>query len=372
MRTGEGAVCVVFGALASAAALAAGDFCPRFQHRESVLDCSEVRYGCYFPRLLTDGSGLKLYHALQVNSHSSLALATSEDGITWVERGVVLSPGDEWERTHIYNCAVVRVGTQYLMWYTGYPGDAIGLATSSDGMNWTKYPGNPVLRSAGGWDRIMRIGTVRWAPELNQFQLWYCGNGAPWDILRVGYATSTDGIHWLKQPSPVFTDVTTEMSSWNDVCVTKVGDTYEMYYCSSHRDVRFAASQDGTVWQVRDCDPVLAPGGTDWDRDRIWGVDLLVDSEGRRQLFYSARQDETANQWRIGVATRAELADMDCDGRVTNFDIDPFLMALSEPSRYVREYPDCDLMLADCNRDGFVDNFDIDSFVECIANGGCP
>lgn len=65
-------------------------------------------------------------------------------------------------------------------------------------------------------------------------------------------------------------------------------------------------------------------------------------------------------------------ADMNCDGLVNNFDIDPFVLALTDPDGYAALYPNCDIAAADINQDGLVNNFDIDSFVICITNGGCP
>lgn len=64
-------------------------------------------------------------------------------------------------------------------------------------------------------------------------------------------------------------------------------------------------------------------------------------------------------------------ADMNCDGHVDNFDIDPFVAALTDPDAYAAEYPACDISNGDVNQDGVVNNFDIDPFVECIAGGGC-
>jgi len=62
-----------------------------------------------------------------------------------------------------------------------------------------------------------------------------------------------------------------------------------------------------------------------------------------------------------------KLGDLDCDGVVNNFDIDPFVLALTDPAGYARKFPDCDRMLADCNSDGVVDNFDIDPFVKLLS-----
>ncbi|MBL8878084.1 MAG: hypothetical protein JNG88_03100 [Phycisphaerales bacterium] len=61
--------------------------------------------------------------------------------------------------------------------------------------------------------------------------------------------------------------------------------------------------------------------------------------------------------------------DMNCDGRVNNFDIDPFVQALSDQDGWLAEHPSCDLMNGDINGDGEVNNFDIDPFVACLTVG---
>jgi len=60
---------------------------------------------------------------------------------------------------------------------------------------------------------------------------------------------------------------------------------------------------------------------------------------------------------------------MNCDGLVNNFDIDPFVLALSNPAGYAQAFPDCDLRNGDINGDGVVNNFDIDPFVALISGG---
>ncbi len=66
------------------------------------------------------------------------------------------------------------------------------------------------------------------------------------------------------------------------------------------------------------------------------------------------------------------LGDLNCDGAVNAFDIDPFVLALvSSPSfdAYYAAYPDCDPLLADVNRDHAVNAFDIDPFVLLLTGG---
>ena len=61
--------------------------------------------------------------------------------------------------------------------------------------------------------------------------------------------------------------------------------------------------------------------------------------------------------------------DMNCDGLVNAFDIDPFVIALVDPAAYSAAYPLCDRDNGDCNDDGEVNAFDIDAFVMLLAGG---
>ena len=64
------------------------------------------------------------------------------------------------------------------------------------------------------------------------------------------------------------------------------------------------------------------------------------------------------------------LGDCNCDGTVDFFDIDPFVLAITDPAGYGTAYPDCNILNADCNEDGTVDFFDIGPFVDLITKRG--
>ena len=63
--------------------------------------------------------------------------------------------------------------------------------------------------------------------------------------------------------------------------------------------------------------------------------------------------------------------DLNCDGSVDFGDINPFVLALSNPSTYAQTYPDCDILIGDMNCDGSADFGDINPFVACLSNGDC-
>ncbi len=62
------------------------------------------------------------------------------------------------------------------------------------------------------------------------------------------------------------------------------------------------------------------------------------------------------------------IGDLNCDGVVDFFDIDPFVTALVSPNDYPALFPDCDINNADVNEDGEIDFFDIDPFVGLIVD----
>ena len=53
-------------------------------------------------------------------------------------------------------------------------------------------------------------------------------------------------------------------------------------------------------------------------------------------------------------------------------DINPFALALTDPAGYHGTYPTSRHLMADINCDGAVNAFDIDPFVKCTINHGCP
>lgn len=67
-----------------------------------------------------------------------------------------------------------------------------------------------------------------------------------------------------------------------------------------------------------------------------------------------------------GMLSGGLLGDLNCDGTVNAFDIEPFLLALFEPNEYETQYPDCDINNGDTNGDGTVNAFDIEPFLALL------
>lgn len=84
-------------------------------------------------------------------------------------------------------------------------------------------------------------------------------------------------------------------------------------------------------------------------------------------LYFTGALDHDV--WVIKLDEGPTLGDLNCDGIVNNFDIDAFVLALTDPEGYDAAYPDCERLNGDINSDGVVNNFDIDPFVDLLTAG---
>lgn len=160
---------------------------------------------------------------------------------------------------------VAKVGTTYDMWYTGYPEDggpsAIFLATSTDGVNWTRAnSGHPVLQgTAGAFDANGVYGAdVVYDPTdlLAPYKMWY--SGLQGEFGGIGYATSLDGLTWTQYGGSVPAAVlghglagSADSFSAADPSVLKDGSTWKMWYTgddSNKKRIAYATSQNGITW----------------------------------------------------------------------------------------------------------------------------
>lgn len=176
-----------------------------------------------------------------------------------------------WDAAAVFSPKIIKEGNLYKMWYTGNDAsnnNRIGYATSSDGINWVKYPINNCSGTTGN-GCVLNISSgkfdsnLAYSPDVvkegNIYKMWYTGyNGVDYNI---GYATSSDGINWTKQNSgdPVLTKGAA--GSWDDLfvgypTVLKDGTIYKMWYGGEQSAFNFrigyATSTDGISWTKYD------------------------------------------------------------------------------------------------------------------------
>lgn len=257
--------------------------------------------------------------ALEYGSRDCISTALSLDGETWFpySRNPVLRPGgaSEFDNVAIYAGDVIRVGTSYLMYYSGANQNGricIGLATSSDGFNWQKNPQNPVLSPgpAGSWDSVDAV-YARVVFDGAAYHMWY--NGYNGSTANVGYASSLDGVKWTKYPgNPVLSGGAS--GAWDYAGVTPNGverhdSLYYMLYAGASItggppsfQAGLAVSNDGVQWRKNPSNPVLQRGSSgQWD-DGSFGGGCLRFVNGGFAYWYTASSTEL-NSWQIGMAT---------------------------------------------------------------------
>jgi hypothetical protein len=111
--------------------------------------------------------------------------------------------------------------------------------------------------------------------------------------------------------------------------------------------------------------------GSDWQPlgegvdDYVWALTTY-----NGELIAGGQFTSAADHPSFGVARWTcayDRGDLNCDGAVDGYDIDPFVLALTDPAAYAAAHPDCDYMLADVNGDGAVNGYDIDPFVGVLT-----
>jgi predicted GH43/DUF377 family glycosyl hydrolase len=173
-------------------------------------------------------------------TNGAIGVAASKDGISWIKYpgNPVMIPGHL--DAVMGEPFAIRWQTTYNMWYAGNianePASTIRIfyATSSNGIKWTKWPA-PVLSPSSDpyvWDSatVTSPSVVR---QGSNFGLWYTGFNQS-STGQIGYATSTDGVGWSKSLSnPILTVGLS--GSWDSAGVehpdvVKGANGYLMYY----------------------------------------------------------------------------------------------------------------------------------------------
>jgi hypothetical protein len=249
----------------------------------------------------------------------SIALVESADGIHWNEPLIVLGPegSSGWEED-VNRPAVLRQADGYHMWYTGQTekNSYLGYAKSPDGRVWTRVSRDPVLSPDEAWEgAAVMCPDVLYDPSQMIFRMWYSA-GSQYEPISIGYALSSDGVHWTKRPeNPVFSSdaqLTWERDRVTASHVVQDGEWHIMFYIGfsdlNHAQIGIARSKDGvTNWQRHKANPVISPGIGSWDGDAVYKPSALFDKD-RWMLWYNGRRGGVEQ---IGLATH--------EGRDLNF-----------------------------------------------------
>ena len=198
----------------------------------------------------------------------------------------------------------------YHMWFTGQenkPSKArIGYATSKDGEHWQMRK-QFVMESTEKWEgESVMCPHVIWDESEKIVKMWYSG-GESYEPNAIGYATSKDGVSWKKyEGNPVC--VPDKRFPWERERVTacqviKRRNDYLMFYIGFENvktaRICMARSKDGIRnWERYKGNPIIQPEVGSWDADATYKPYAIFNGKDWL-LWYNGR---TKRLERIGVA----------------------------------------------------------------------
>lgn len=184
---------------------------------------------------------------------------------------------------------------------------------SADSNQWTKYPGNPILSpTPGAWDSGGTTAPVVLYDGVT-YRMWYDGGQAT--VNGIGFANSTDGIHWKKYLGPVLQPG--PAGSWDDSqvkvgAVAWNGTLFLMAYLGANATtfqngaIGVAVSNDGIAWAKSPANPILTgdglalgrPSGLRWQITyNVWYAAYPPTSPAIRIFYATSTNGLTWTKW---------------------------------------------------------------------------
>ncbi|GLU53028.1 endo-1,4-beta-xylanase [Dyadobacter frigoris] len=198
---------------------------------------------------------------------------------------------------------ILKEDKTYYMWYCGYTKKTgkeikyLGLATSPDGLKWTRFPNNPIHKKT--WVEDMFV--------LKSAGTYYMFAESKDDIARL--LTSKDKINWddkgaldirLKNGKPI------SKGPFGTPAVWKEGDTWYLFYERNDSDVWLATSKDMKVWTNVQDEPVLNSGPETYDKFAV-AFNQVIKYKGLYYAYYHASAFKDWHEWTTNVAVSKDL-----------------------------------------------------------------
>lgn len=234
--------------------------------------------------------------------------------VNYIAKDPVLELGTlgSFDDSAVLPCQLVNFGELKFLYYVGWSlGKTVpiysfaGLAQSKDGgFSFTRLSKAPLL------DRISvdpyLAGTPWILVEEGQWKMWYASgvhwvyeNEKPKHYYHIKYATSDNGIDWVRE-GLVCIDFKSEYEySIGRPCVLKEEDTYKMWYSYRAGEkiktsrIGYATSQDGLVWKRMDDEVGIDVSEQGWDSEMICFASVFKHKDKKYLLYNGNNYGET-------------------------------------------------------------------------------
>ena len=237
----------------------------------------------------------------------SIAYCESTDGVKWTDPVVVLSPAQGEQ--DVNRPAILHRDGLYHIWFTSQTATKswINYATSPDGKIWKRISNPAAMTADRPWEKVaVMCPEVLWDTDLGLYRMWYSG-GEQFEPDAIGYATSKDGVGWTKQPDPIFTadhSLEWERAKVTACSIRRMGAWHYMFYIGFKDEhtaaIGVAKSLDGVSGWIRNKqNPIIRHGAIlAWDGAAVYKPVPVMEPD-RWLLWYNARRRSTEQ---IGLA----------------------------------------------------------------------
>jgi len=190
------------------------------------------------------------------------------------------------------------------LYYTGYDTPEgirrLGLATSPDGLTWTRHPDNPLVKDQWIEDMmIVKDGETSYMfaeGKDDEAHLFSSKGGIAWT--RIGPLDIR-----MKNGDPIPPGPLGTRTAF------KEKDVWNLFYERNDKGVWLARSQTLKQWVNVQDEPVMVPGPSEYDRDLI-AMNQVIRHKGRFYAFYHGSKndpDKTKRRWCTCLAASDDL-----------------------------------------------------------------
>ena len=200
---------------------------------------------------------------------------------------------------------IMREGDNWFMWYTGVEGGGgsdgpdlkLGYATSTDGLHWQRYQDAPIYSEK--WVEDMLV--------VKESGTYYMFAEGKFDIAQL--LTSTDRIHWTNQ-GPL--DI--RLSNGAPISEGPRGTpaayfedgTWYLFYERRDLGVWLATSTDTKIWTNASDDPVIPLGPGAYDNRQI-AMNQIIKYNGIYYGYFHGSSHDQPKLWSTNVAASKDL-----------------------------------------------------------------
>lgn len=257
------------------------------------------------PSIFFDGDEYRLYYTGRCTKDTcaiqgpAIGLATSTDGQTWVRAESALAIHGETS-TVVSAPAVSPFQGGYMMAYRAFTTSGvpiISVASSTDGLNWTRTTGAVIAGGAKDWDGG-GLGGGTLVEFRNRLYLWYVGHSRSSTSPSIGLAIAkTYKGPFVKQaggPVLSYGDAPHEERGVSDPAVYRSEDgLLHLWYVGiawgDATSINYAASEDGRNWVRYPGNPLVSAGDPGLFGGSTMRAPTVLDRWGTLQLWYGGQ-----------------------------------------------------------------------------------